>query len=69
MKSMQISYIPLLEGPYAFTFAVLLVLIITILVVWPAVWAHDQTRREAAYRVLDLTLGFILKFFRPGHRS
>jgi hypothetical protein len=65
MQSMQVSYIPLPEGLYAFTFTVLLVLIITVLVIWPAVWAHDQTRREAAYRVLDLTL----KFFRPGRRS
>lgn len=64
MQSMQLSYTPPPDGLYPFTFAVLLVLIITALVVWPAIWAREPKRRKAAYQVLDL----ILKSLRPGHR-
>lgn len=38
---------------------VLLVLVISVLVVWPAVWSKDPARRRAAFRVLDRILTFL----------
>jgi hypothetical protein len=48
---------------YTFMIAIVLVVTISGLVVWPAVWSKKPDRRRAAYRVLDR----ILKFFRPTH--
>ena len=42
MQSMQIGYTALPDGLYAFALAVLFVLIITMLVVWPADWAQRR---------------------------
>jgi hypothetical protein len=62
--TMQQSYITLPGGIYTFVVIVLLVVTISVLVVWPAVWSSDPSRRQAAYAVLDR----ILKFFRSTRR-
>lgn len=53
------------EGLFTFVFAVIIVLVISVIVVWPAVWSDKPSRRQAASEVLDR----ILKFFRPGRGS
>lgn len=50
-----------LPGDYTFALIFLLILAISGLVVLPAVWSKNPSRRRAAYAVLDR----ILKFFRP----
>ena len=57
---MEQSCIALPCGLYAFAFIVLLFVTISVLVVWPAVWSNNPSRRQAAYAVLDR----ILNFFR-----
>jgi hypothetical protein len=52
-------------GLYTAVFIVALTVTISGLIVWPAVWSLELSRRQAAYQVLDR----ILKFFRPGRGS
>jgi hypothetical protein len=49
---------------YIFVFLLVLTVIISVLVVWPAVWSNQPYRRKAAYVVLDRLLKFILKICR-----
>lgn len=58
---MEQSYLALPGEFYAYSLLILLVVVISVLVVWPAVWSTDAARREAAFRVLDR----ILTFLRP----
>jgi cytochrome b subunit of formate dehydrogenase len=58
---MKQGYIALQGSLYTFAIIVILVLTISGLIVWPAVWSNNPSRRRAAYAVLDR----ILKLFRP----
>jgi hypothetical protein len=57
---MKQDYFALPGEFYTFALIVLLILTISGLVVLPAVWSRNPSRRRAAYKVLDL----ILMFFR-----
>jgi hypothetical protein len=59
-QSMESNYFALPGEFYTYSLIILLVLVISVLVVWPAVWSKDPARRLAAFEVLDR----ILTFFR-----
>lgn len=58
---MEQSYFALPGEFYTYSLLILLVVVISAMVVWPAVWSKDAARRRAAFRVLDR----ILTFLRP----
>jgi hypothetical protein len=62
---MESSYFALPGEFYTWCLLILVVLLISVLVVWPAVWSKDRARRRAAFRVLDRILTFF-RSPRPG---
>jgi hypothetical protein len=56
---MESNYFALPGEFYTYSLLVLLVLVISVLVVWPAIWSKDPIRRRAAFRVLDRILTFL----------
>lgn len=58
---MEQSYFALLGAFCMYSLLILLVVVISVLVVAPAVWSKDAIRRRAAFKVLDR----ILTFLRP----